>query len=151
MAKATRDVDRLLASAEQAPEADRPAFDVPADQLRDLRARSETVTRRIEAAQKKHPLVRRLATIPGPGPIASRSFAATTPDVAAFRSAGLFRLARTSAEAPFERRQAAARSDLEGWKHVSSTPALSWSHGVHPEEGPSALGSIVTPSRSETF
>jgi transposase len=32
-------------------------------------------------------LARRLATIPGLGPIASSAFAATTPDVAAFRSA----------------------------------------------------------------
>jgi hypothetical protein len=69
------------------PEAARPALDLLADQLRDLRERIETVTKRIEAAQKADPLARRLATIPGLGPIASSAFAVTTPDVAAFRSA----------------------------------------------------------------
>jgi transposase len=45
------------------------------------------VTKRIEAARKSDPLARRLATIPGLGPIASSAFAVTTADVAAFRSA----------------------------------------------------------------
>lgn len=87
IAKGIHNVDRLLAAAEQAPEAARPALDLLAEQLCDLRARIETVTRRIEAAQKADPLARRLATIPGLGPIASSAFAVTTPDVAAFRSA----------------------------------------------------------------
>ena len=87
VAKGIQNVDRLLAAAEQTPEAARPALDLLAGQLRDLRARIETVTARIEAAQKSDPLSRRLATIPGLGPIASSAFAVTTPDVAAFRSA----------------------------------------------------------------
>lgn len=87
VAKGIHNVDRLLAAAEQAPEATRPALELLADQLRDLRDRIETVTVRIEAAQKTDPLARRLATIPGLGPIASSAFAVTTPDVAAFRSA----------------------------------------------------------------
>ncbi len=87
VAKGIQNVDRLLAAAEQTPEAARPALDLLAGQLRDLRARIETVTARIEAAQKSDPLARRLATIPGLGPIASSAFAVTTPDVAAFRSA----------------------------------------------------------------
>ena len=86
----------MLEAAEHASQAARPAIDLPADQLRDLRDRIETVTKRIEAAQKSDPLARRLATIPGLGPIASsavtpeaclRHDAVTTPDVAAFRSA----------------------------------------------------------------
>ena len=73
-----------------------PPLDLLTDQLRDLRDRIETVTKRIEAAQKSDPLARRLARIPGLGPIASsavtpkacpRHDAVTTPDVAAFRSA----------------------------------------------------------------
>ena len=52
-----------------APEAARPALELLAGQLRDLRARIETVTKRIEVAQKTDPLARRLATIPGLGPI----------------------------------------------------------------------------------
>jgi transposase len=87
VAKGIHNVDRLLEAAEQAPDAARPALDLPADQLRDLRDRIETVARRIEAAQEADPLARRLATIPGLGPIASSAFAVTTPDVAAFRSA----------------------------------------------------------------
>ena len=87
VAKGIHNVDRLLQAAEHAPEAARPALELLADQLRDLRDRIETVTKRIEAAQKTDPLARRLATIPGLGPITSRAFAATTPDVAAFRSA----------------------------------------------------------------
>jgi transposase len=87
VAKGIHNVDRLLASVEQAPEAARPALELVADQLRDLRDRIETVTKRIEVAQKTDPLARRLATIPGLGPIASSAFAVATPDVAAFRSA----------------------------------------------------------------
>lgn len=87
VAKGIHNVDRLLGAAEQAPEAARPALELLADQLRDLRERIETVTARIEAAQKSDPIAQRLATIPGPGPITSSAFAVTTPDVAAFRSA----------------------------------------------------------------
>ena len=56
-------------------------------QLRHLEARIGLATGRITTAQKTDPLARRLATIPGLGPIASSALAATTPDVAAFRSA----------------------------------------------------------------
>jgi len=87
VAKGIHNVDRLLEAAGQTPEAAWPALDVLTDQLRDLRNRIETVTKRIEAAQKSDPLARRLATMPGLGPIASSAFAVTTPDVAAFRSA----------------------------------------------------------------
>jgi transposase len=87
IAKGIHNVDRLLNAMEQVPEAARPALDLLADQLCDLRDRIETVTKRIEIAQKTDPLARRLATIPGLGPIASSAFAVATPDVAAFRSA----------------------------------------------------------------
>lgn len=87
VAKGIHNVDRLLAATEDIPQTARLALNLLADQLRDLRARIETVTKRIEAAQKDDPLARRLATIPGLGPIASSAFAVTTPDVAAFRSA----------------------------------------------------------------
>ncbi|MEM6946162.1 MAG: IS110 family transposase, partial [Pseudomonadota bacterium] len=87
VAKSIHNVDRLLEAAAQTPEAARPALELLCDQLRDLRERIETVTKRIEAAQKDNPLARRLATIPGLGLIASSAFAVTTPDVSAFRSA----------------------------------------------------------------
>ena len=85
--KGIHNVDRLLEAAGRAPEAPRPALDLLADQLRGLRNRIETVTKRIEATRKTETLARRLATIPGLGPIASSAFAVTTPEVAAFRSA----------------------------------------------------------------
>jgi transposase len=87
VAKGIHNVDRLLEAVEHASEAARPALDLLADQLHDLRERIETVTKRSEAARKDNPLARRLATIPGLGPIASSAFAVTTPNVAAFRSA----------------------------------------------------------------
>lgn len=88
--KGTRPIhnlDRLLDAAPGVPEAARPALDLLADQLRDLEERIEAAIGRVTAAQKADPLARRLATIPGLGPILSIAFAATTPDVAAFRSA----------------------------------------------------------------
>jgi transposase len=57
------------------------------DQLRDTQARIETVTVRISEMQGEDALARRLATVPGVGTISSSAFAATTPDVAAFRRA----------------------------------------------------------------
>lgn len=87
VAKGIHNVDRLLEAVEQVPEAARSALELLADQLRALRTRIKTVTARIETEQKTDPLARRLATIPGLGPIASSAFAVTTPDVAAFRSA----------------------------------------------------------------
>jgi len=69
------------------PKAAGPALDLLAGQLRDLEERIGIATARITATQKTDPLARRLATIPGLGPIASSAFAATTPDVAVFRSA----------------------------------------------------------------
>ena len=87
VAKGIHNLDRLLEAARDVPEAARPALDLLVGQLRDLEERIDIATARITAAQKTDPLARRLATIPGFGPIASSAFAATTPDVAAFRSA----------------------------------------------------------------
>jgi transposase len=87
VARGIHNLDRLLEAARDVPEAARPALDLLAGQLRDLEQRIEEATMRIAAARKADPLVRRLATIPGLGPIASSAFAAATPDVAAFRSA----------------------------------------------------------------
>lgn len=86
-AKGVHNLDRLLEAARDVPMAARPALELLAGQLRDLEERIEETTARITTAQNADPLARRLATIPGLGPIASSAFAATTPDVAAFRSA----------------------------------------------------------------
>ena len=87
VAKGIHNVDRLLEAAQDMPEAARPALDLLAGQLRDLRDRIDTVTDRIAVAQAEDPLARRLATVPGIGTLSSSAFAATTPDVAAFRTA----------------------------------------------------------------
>lgn len=86
-AKGIHNLDRLLEAANDVPESARPALDLLAGQLRDLEERIEAATARITATRKADALARRLATIPGLGPIASSAFAATTPDVATFRSA----------------------------------------------------------------
>ena len=70
----------------EAPEAARPALDLLAEQFREARDRIEAVTDRTAAAQQEDPLARRLATIPGVGPLSSSAFSATTPDVANFRT-----------------------------------------------------------------
>lgn len=86
VARGIQNIERLLAVAREVPEAARPALDMLAAQLRDTQARIEEVTVRIGAMQADDPLARRLATVPGVGAITSSAFAATTPDVSAFRS-----------------------------------------------------------------
>jgi transposase len=87
VSKGIHNVVRLLEAARDVPNAARPALELLAGQLRALEERIEEATTRIMAAQRNDALARRLATIPGLGPIASSAFAAITPDVAAFRSA----------------------------------------------------------------
>jgi transposase len=87
VAKGIHNLDRLLEAANDVPRSARPALDLLAGQLRCLKERIEAATARITTTQKADALARPLATIPGLGPIASSAFAATTPDVAAFRSA----------------------------------------------------------------
>lgn len=87
MAKGIHNVERLLAAADDLPEAARPAVDMLADQLRQTQEKIDAVTCRIEAAQKDDPLARRLATIPGVGSVTASAIAATTPEVDNFGNA----------------------------------------------------------------
>ena len=87
VAKGIHNVDRLLDAARDVHSAARPALDMLTDQLCETQARIEEVTARISEMQAEDALARRLATVPGVGTISSSAFAATTPDVAAFRSA----------------------------------------------------------------
>jgi transposase len=87
VAKGIHNVDRLLAAADELPDAAQPAIDLLADQLRETQEKIEAVTAKIEATQKTDPLARRLATIPGVGAITASAIAATTPEVGNFRSA----------------------------------------------------------------
>ena len=86
VAKGIQNIERLLAAAQAVSDAARPALDMLAAQLRDTQARIEEVTVRIGEMPADDPLARRLATVPGVGTISSSAFAATTPDVSAFRS-----------------------------------------------------------------
>lgn len=84
VAKGIHNIERLLASAQDVPDAARPALDMLAAQLRDTQERIEDVTARIGEVQAGDALARRLATVPGVGAISSSAFAGTTPDVSAF-------------------------------------------------------------------
>ncbi|PZX10854.1 transposase [Palleronia aestuarii] len=78
--------NRLLEAARDGPEEARLALDLLTGPLRDPEEPIEAETDRITEEQKADPLDRRLATIPGLGTITTSAFAATSPDVAAFRS-----------------------------------------------------------------
>jgi len=86
VAKGIQNIERLIAAARNVPDAARAAVDMLADQLQDTQNRIDAVTARIAESQADDPLARRLATVPGVGAISSSAFAATTPDVSAFRS-----------------------------------------------------------------
>jgi transposase len=86
-AKGLHDLERRRGAARDVPDAARPALDLRAGQLRDPEERIGEASARVTADRKADPLARRLAAVPGLGPIASSAFAAATPDVAAFGSA----------------------------------------------------------------
>lgn len=86
VAKGIQNVERLIVATEAVPEAARAALDMLAEQLIGTQDRIDAVTARIGEKQADDPLARRLATVPGVGTISSSAFAATTPDVSAFRS-----------------------------------------------------------------
>ena len=150
VAKGIHNVDRLLDAARDLSPAARPALDMLAGHLRDTQARIEEVTARIGEMQGEDALARRLATVPGVGTISSSAFAATTPDVAAFRSArdyaascwkhafgvtlGVRSVSRTdrvptrTAAGPFQWRQGEARADLQSRQSVPAQAALPRRH-----------------------
>ena len=131
VAKGIHNLDRLLKAAGDVPEVARPALDLLVGQLRDLEERIETATSRMTAAQKADPLARRLASIPGLGPIASSAFAATTPDVTAFRSARDYAawLGLTPRTHSFGGKERLGRISKAG-EPLPAPPSLSRSHGA---------------------
>jgi transposase len=81
-------VARLLAGMEEAaglPDLARELVRVLAGQLEEVEGRVAEVDARILARHKADAVSRRLATIPGIGPLAATAIAATVPDPAAFR------------------------------------------------------------------
>jgi transposase len=87
IAKGIHNVDRLLEAATGLPAAARSAVDMLAGQLRETQEKIDELSCRIETRQKTDPLARRLATIPGIGPVTASAIAATTPEIDNFRSA----------------------------------------------------------------
>jgi len=87
IAKGIHNVDRLLEAATGLPAAARSAVDMLAGQLRETQEKIDELSCRIETRQKTDPLARRLATIPGVGPVTASAIAATTPEIDNFRSA----------------------------------------------------------------
>jgi transposase len=81
-------VPRLLASMQEdrrVPELARQVLELLAAQLDEVGQRIAEVDARIMAWHKAHPVSRRLATIPGIGPLIATAIAATVPDPDAFR------------------------------------------------------------------
>ena len=103
LAKGVQNVDRLLEAARDLHSAVRPALGMLADQRHDTQARIKEVTTRTGERQSEDALARRLATVPGVGAILSSAFAATTPDMDAFRSARLRGVARSEVVIDAER------------------------------------------------
>ena len=89
-----RRVPDLIAALEdegtRIPEIAREALGIVAAQLRALQLRTEDLDRRIVAWCRSNEAARRLATIPGIGPITASALAASVADPAAFRSARHF-------------------------------------------------------------
>jgi transposase len=88
MARGPWNVPRLLASMDEdqrVPEATRQVIQLLAAQLDDVGRRIAAVDARIVAWHKTNPISRRLATIPGIGPLTATAIAATVPDPDVFR------------------------------------------------------------------
>ena len=87
--KGMHNVERLLGSAAEdgLPANAEAPINLLAAQFRETRAKVEEVTALIKAAQGRDATAARLATVPGVGVLTSSVIAATTPEVAHFRSA----------------------------------------------------------------
>ena len=87
-----RDIDRLLQlltdSRIHLPELAREMLGVLAAQLREVAARVRTVETQLLAWHRSNDVSRRLATIPGIGPITASAIAATVVDANQFEAAG---------------------------------------------------------------
>jgi transposase len=92
--RGVRDIDRLLQlltdTHTQLPELAREMLGILADQLRDVAARVRTVEVQLLAWHRSNDVSRRLATIPGIGPITASAIAATVIDASQFSSGRQF-------------------------------------------------------------
>lgn len=89
-----RDIDRLVASLSDAwsnlPELAHEMLEILAEQLRDVAGRVLDVEARLLAWHRSNEVSRRLATIPGIGPITASAIAATVVDAQQFKSGRQF-------------------------------------------------------------
>ena len=83
-------IEALHAAQEQLPEITRAALHTVVDQLRELASRIEELEARILAWHRTSDVSRRLATIPGIGPITASAIAAAVPDATLSRSGRQF-------------------------------------------------------------
>lgn len=83
-------VQALHEARDALPELARDALHTIADQLRDISAEVERIEARIVAWHRGNERSRRLATIPGIGPITASAIAAAVPDASVFRSGRQF-------------------------------------------------------------
>jgi transposase len=83
-------IEALHAGQEQLPEIARAALHTIVDQLRELASRIEELEARILVWHRTSDVSRRLATIPGIGPITASALAAAVPDATLFRSGRQF-------------------------------------------------------------
>jgi transposase len=82
----TRLLARLAEEGAGVPELARRVIELLAGQLAEVGRRIDALEAEIAARHKADPVSRRLATIPGIGPLIATALAATVPDPAAFRS-----------------------------------------------------------------
>ena len=83
-------IEALHEAQERLPDAARTAFHGLVDQLRQLGLAIEQLEARLVAWHRTSDISRRLATIPGIGPITASAIAAAVPDGSLFRSGRQF-------------------------------------------------------------
>ena len=106
------------------PEPARRVLLVLVEQLEELAARLAALGRELLARHRADPASRRLATIPGIGPVTASTLAATVADPAAFRSGREFAAWLGPRAAPeLERRQGAPGPDQQARRRRSPPPA----------------------------
>jgi transposase len=144
VAKGIRDVARPLDAARDVPGAARarPALDLLVGQPSDLEERVEGATAGIAAARKADPLARRLATIPGLGPIASLPLRRPHRTWRRPAPLGTMRRGSASRRGPVRR---AARKSPAGSARRGTLRGLAWPHRGHGPPPPCGGGSTSAP------
>ena len=111
----------------------RELFALLAEEYAQVEVRVRAAEARLRAWHRANPGSRRLAAIPGLGPVGATLLVIEDAGTEGLRlRARLFRLARSDAQGPFHRRQAEARRDHEGGRRDLAAPARGRRHGGDP-------------------